>query len=153
MEHHEIKLIYVWVTHHLVILHLLCIGKKVDSWVGIDPLTGEKQLVLGVDAVDRKCPKPSRNTVYFGRTLYNIILYEAATDNKWNISFSEYATSSSSTIENYGNAQSCSVFCDVLSFLTLHSDSMLCDMLQMSLLKLPMWICMQKLCTLEFQGF
>lgn len=84
---------------------LFSIGKKVDSWVGIDPLTGEKQLVLGVDAVDRKCPKPSRNTVYFGRTLYNIILYEAATDNKWNISFSEYATSSTSSVENYGNAR------------------------------------------------
>ncbi|XP_050691255.1 serine/threonine-protein kinase/endoribonuclease IRE1-like isoform X2 [Eriocheir sinensis] len=77
------------------------LGKKVDSWVGIDPVTGEKQLVLGVDGVNRNCPKPSRNTVYFGRTLYNIILYEAATQNKWNISFSEYATSSSSTIENY----------------------------------------------------
>ncbi|XP_063881427.1 serine/threonine-protein kinase/endoribonuclease IRE1-like isoform X2 [Scylla paramamosain] len=78
------------------------LGKKIDSWVGIDSLTGEKQLVLGVDVVDRKCPKPSRNTVYFGRTLYNIILYEASTGNKWNISFSEYATStSSSTVENY----------------------------------------------------
>lgn len=86
---------------------LLSIGKKVDSWVGIDPLTGEKQLVLGVDGVNRNCPKPSRNTVYFGRTLYNIILYEAATQNKWNISFSEYATSSSSTIENYGKARYC----------------------------------------------
>ncbi|KAG0719877.1 Serine/threonine-protein kinase/endoribonuclease ire-1 [Chionoecetes opilio] len=78
------------------------LGKKVDSWVGIDSLTGEKQLLLGVDVVDRKCPKPSRNTVYFGRTLYNIILYEGATGNKWNISFSEYATSTSSaTVENY----------------------------------------------------
>ncbi|XP_045115482.1 serine/threonine-protein kinase/endoribonuclease IRE1-like isoform X2 [Portunus trituberculatus] len=78
------------------------LGKKIDSWVGIDSLTGEKQLVLGVDVVDRKCPKPSRNTVYFGRTLYNIILYEASTGNKWNISFSEYATStSSSAVENY----------------------------------------------------
>ncbi|XP_045598023.2 serine/threonine-protein kinase/endoribonuclease IRE1 isoform X2 [Procambarus clarkii] len=78
------------------------LGKKTDSWVGVDSITGEKQLVLGVDIVDRKCPKPSRNTVYFGRTVYNIILYEASTTNKWNISFSEYATStSSSTVENY----------------------------------------------------
>lgn len=85
--------------------HLSFSGKKIDSWVGIDSLTGEKQLVLGVDVVDRKCPKPSRNTVYFGRTLYNIILYEASTGNKWNISFSEYATStSSSAVENYGKA-------------------------------------------------
>lgn len=78
------------------------LGKKIDSWVGIDSLTGEKQLVLGMDVVDRKCPKPSRNTVYFGRTLYNIILYEASTGNKWNISFSEYATSTSpSAVDNY----------------------------------------------------
>lgn len=82
-------------------------GKKIDSWVGVDSISGEKQLVLGVDAVDRKCPKPSRNTIYFGRTLYNIILYEAPTGNKWNISFSEYATSAStSTVENYGRYQS-----------------------------------------------
>ncbi|KAG7154594.1 Serine/threonine-protein kinase/endoribonuclease IRE1-like [Homarus americanus] len=78
------------------------LGKKTDSWVGVDSITGEKQLVLGVDNVDRKCPKPSRNTVYFGRTVYNIILYEASSGNKWNISFSEYATSTSSSIvENY----------------------------------------------------
>ncbi|XP_042889377.1 serine/threonine-protein kinase/endoribonuclease IRE1-like isoform X1 [Penaeus japonicus] len=78
------------------------LGKKTDSWVGVDSITGEKQLVLGMDIVDRKCPKPSRNTVYFGRTLYNIILYEASTGNKWNISFSEYATSgSSSTVQDY----------------------------------------------------
>ncbi|XP_053654534.1 serine/threonine-protein kinase/endoribonuclease IRE1 isoform X2 [Cherax quadricarinatus] len=78
------------------------LGKKTDSWVGVDSLSGEKQLVLGIDIVDRKCPKPSRNTVYFGRTVYNIILYEGSTGNKWNISFSEYATStSSSSVENY----------------------------------------------------
>lgn len=78
------------------------LGKKIDSWVGVDSISGEKQLVLGVDAVDRKCPKPSRNTIYFGRTLYNIILYEASTGNKWNISFSEYATSTTtSSVENY----------------------------------------------------
>ncbi|KAK3867629.1 hypothetical protein Pcinc_026925 [Petrolisthes cinctipes] len=78
------------------------LGKKVDTWVGVDSITGEKQLVLGVEGIERKCPKPSRNTVYFGRTLYNIILYEATTGNKWNISFSDYATSAaSSAVENY----------------------------------------------------
>lgn len=83
----------------------IIIGKKVDTWVGVDSITGEKQLVLGVEGVERKCPKPSRNTVYFGRTLYNIILYEGTTGNKWNISFSDYATSAaSSAVENYGKA-------------------------------------------------
>ncbi|CAL4069846.1 unnamed protein product, partial [Meganyctiphanes norvegica] len=78
------------------------LGKKIDSWVGVDMITGEKQLVLGMDQVDRKCPKPSRNTVYFGRTLYNIILYEGTTGNKWNISFYEYATTSSAALhDNY----------------------------------------------------
>ncbi|XP_068244652.1 serine/threonine-protein kinase/endoribonuclease IRE1 isoform X2 [Palaemon carinicauda] len=77
------------------------LGKKVDSWVGIDSITGEKQLTLDMSSVDKKCPKPSRNTVYFGRTLYNIILYEATTGNKWNISFSEYATGTISAVENY----------------------------------------------------
>lgn len=77
------------------------LGKKVDSWVGVDSITGEKQLTLDMSSVDRKCPKPSRNTVYFGRTLYNIVLYEATTGNKWNISFSEYATGTTSAVENY----------------------------------------------------
>lgn len=77
------------------------LGKKVDSWVGVDSITGEKQLTLEMDSVDRKCPKASHNTVYFGRTSYNIILYEATTGNKWNISFSEYATGAVSAVENY----------------------------------------------------
>ncbi|XP_064116018.1 serine/threonine-protein kinase/endoribonuclease IRE1-like isoform X3 [Macrobrachium nipponense] len=77
------------------------LGKKVDSWVGVDSITGEKQLTLDMSSVDKKCPKPSRNTVYFGRTLYNIVLYEATTGNKWNISFSEYATGTTSAVENY----------------------------------------------------
>lgn len=93
-------------------------GKKTDSWVGVDSITGEKQLVLGMDIVDRKCPKPSRNTVYFGRTLYNIILYEASTGNKWNISFSEYATSgSSSTVQDYGNESNKSLNLEKENFL------------------------------------
>ena len=70
--------------------------------MGLDPITGEKQLTLDMSSVDKKCPKPSRNTIYFGRTLYNIVMYEATTGNKWNISFSEYASGSSSTVENYG---------------------------------------------------
>lgn len=84
----------------------------------MDSITGEKQLVLGMDIVDRKCPKPSRNTVYFGRTLYNIILYEASTGNKWNISFSEYATSgSSSTVQDYGNESNKSLNLEKENFL------------------------------------
>ena len=79
------------------------LGKKTDSWVGIDSITGEKQLELNMDHIDRHCPKPSRNTVYLGRTLYNILMYEAHTGNQWNISFSEYATTENATpVLDYG---------------------------------------------------
>ena len=78
------------------------LGKKLDTWVGVDAITGKKQLVLGVDNVKKMCPHPSRNTIYLGRTLYNIILYEPVTGNTWNISFYDYSTNTASAeAQNY----------------------------------------------------
>lgn len=74
-----------------------------DSWVGVDSITGKKQLILGSEVIEKICPKQSRHTIYLGRTLYNIVLFEPNTGHKWNVSFYHYATKpASSEVKNYG---------------------------------------------------
>ncbi|KAB7504891.1 Serine/threonine-protein kinase/endoribonuclease IRE1 [Armadillidium nasatum] len=73
------------------------IGKKVDTWVGVDSVTGKTQLVMGADSVEKVCPKQSQNTIYLGRTLYNVVLFELNTGHKWNVSFYHYTSTSTTT--------------------------------------------------------
>ncbi|XP_076066582.1 serine/threonine-protein kinase/endoribonuclease Ire1 isoform X2 [Oratosquilla oratoria] len=76
-------------------------GKKIDSWVGVDVQTGVKQVVFGTDHIRHMCPKPSKHTVYIGRTHYNIILFDSGNNRKWNISYYDYSTTAAAPIKEY----------------------------------------------------
>lgn len=89
---------------HLKKLNLY-VGKKKDSWFLLDPLTGQRQHILGWDHSGPTCPIESRETIYLGRTQYTIMMIDTQNGNrKWNVTFYEYSAMpmSKDNINNYG---------------------------------------------------
>uniref|UniRef100_A0A8V5FN56 Serine/threonine-protein kinase/endoribonuclease IRE1 n=1 Tax=Melopsittacus undulatus TaxID=13146 RepID=A0A8V5FN56_MELUD len=69
---------------------VLYTGKKQDTWVIVDPKSGEKQTTLSTEAWDGLCP--SSPLLYIGRTQYIITMYDTKSRQlRWNATFSEYS--------------------------------------------------------------
>ncbi|CAK9817696.1 Serine/threonine-protein kinase/endoribonuclease ire-1 [Anthophora quadrimaculata] len=71
---------------------ILYTGRKIDTWFGVDPRTGQKEQLLGFDKVKNTCPVEMQNVVFIGRTEYNIIMVDSKQKNqKWNVTFYDYS--------------------------------------------------------------
>ncbi|XP_046660602.1 serine/threonine-protein kinase/endoribonuclease IRE1 [Homalodisca vitripennis] len=80
-------------------------GKKVDSWFLVNWKTGKKNEILSFDQLEKTCPVAALDTMFIGRTEYNIIMYDSTRKNRqWNVTFFDYSTQSmtSEDITNYG---------------------------------------------------
>ncbi|XP_057319293.1 serine/threonine-protein kinase/endoribonuclease IRE1 [Microplitis mediator] len=68
-------------------------GRKTDTWFSIDPVTGEREQLSGFDEPDNTCPLETQNTIFVGRTEYNIIMVDSKQkERKWNVTFYDYST-------------------------------------------------------------
>lgn len=75
---------------------MLYMGKKLDMWFVIDPLTGEKQEVLSFEGLESACPhnKPLGPSIFVGRTEYSLILLDSRTrERHWNVTYFDYTSS------------------------------------------------------------
>ena len=85
---------------------ILYTGRKIDTWFSIDPLTGEKEQLLGFDQVENTCPLESQDVIFVGRTEYNIIMVDSKNkQRKWNVTFYDYSATKMETdgAESYGS--------------------------------------------------
>ncbi|KAJ8935645.1 hypothetical protein NQ318_010553 [Aromia moschata] len=74
--------------------------EKKDTWYKLDPITGNKQQVLGWGEQSSTCPVNSQTSIYMGRTKYNIKMVDSKKpENKWNVTFYDYAATSMSKEE------------------------------------------------------
>lgn len=83
---------------------ILYTGRKIDTWFGIDPRTGQREQLLGFDKVKNTCPVEMQNAVFMGRTEYSIIMVDSKQKNrKWNVTFYDYSATKMEPegIENY----------------------------------------------------
>ncbi|XP_012058791.1 PREDICTED: serine/threonine-protein kinase/endoribonuclease IRE1 [Atta cephalotes] len=83
---------------------ILYTGRKIDTWFSIDPMTGEKEQLLSFHKVKDTCPLEMQNTIFVGRTEYNIIMVDSKhKDRKWNVTFYDYSAMQMEpdVIENY----------------------------------------------------
>lgn len=83
---------------------ILYTGKKMDTWFTVDPKTGDKQPVLSWDG-EHVCPlSDSANSLFIGRTEYNIIMLDSKKkERKWNVTFFDYSANAmdSELLKNY----------------------------------------------------
>ncbi|XP_018577852.1 serine/threonine-protein kinase/endoribonuclease ire-1, partial [Anoplophora glabripennis] len=83
---------------------ILYTGKKKDIWFKLDPITGNKEQVLGWDDHGTQCPVDSKTSIYIGRTKYDIKMVNGNNPaNKWNVTFYVYAAAdmSKEELNNY----------------------------------------------------
>jgi serine/threonine-protein kinase/endoribonuclease IRE1 len=83
---------------------ILYTGRKIDTWFSIDPTTGEREQLLSFNNVKNTCPLEAQNTVFIGRTEYNIIMVDSKHKyRKWNVTFYDYSATQmkSDVIDNY----------------------------------------------------
>jgi len=74
---------------------MLYIGKKLDMWFVIDPLTGKRQEILTFDGRERGCPrnKYSGPSIYIGRTEYSLVLLDGQTrERRWSVTYFDYTS-------------------------------------------------------------
>lgn len=87
---------------------ILYTGRKIDTWFRVDPLTGEKEQLLGFSKADNTCPLETEDAFYVGRTEYNIIMVDSKQrDKKWNVTFYDYtaAKMEADSADNYGKRE------------------------------------------------
>lgn len=71
---------------------ILYTGRKVDTWFSIDPTTGKREQLLSFNNGKNTCPLEAQNTIFVGRTEYNIIMVDSKhKDRKWNVTFYDYS--------------------------------------------------------------
>lgn len=82
---------------------ILYTGRKIDTWFSIDPLTGEREQLLGFETADSTCPLDIQNAIFVGRTEYNIIMVDSKKkERKWNVTFYDYSAAKiDETIDDY----------------------------------------------------
>ncbi|EZA61735.1 hypothetical protein DMN91_004412 [Ooceraea biroi] len=83
---------------------ILYTGRKVDTWFSIDPTTGKREQLLSFNDAKNTCPLDVQNTIFVGRTEYNIIMVDSKhKDRKWNVTFYDYSAEQmeSDMIDNY----------------------------------------------------
>lgn len=76
---------------------MLYMGKKLDMWFVIDPLTGEKKEVLSFQGLESSCPhnKPLGPSIFVGRTEYSLVLLDSRTrERHWNVTYFDYTSTS-----------------------------------------------------------
>ena len=76
---------------------ILYSGKKIDTWLSVNTLTGAKQGSLSHEGClrgeDGMCPVTEAGTMLLGRTEYNIMMYDTRTKGrKWNITYYDYSS-------------------------------------------------------------
>jgi len=76
---------------------ILYSGKKIDTWLSVNSLTGAKQGSLSYEGClqgDKDmCPVMEPGTILIGRTEYNIMMFDTRTkDRKWNITYYDYSS-------------------------------------------------------------
>lgn len=110
------SILHCWCAYCLLAQSISLTGKKVDSFVVIERASGEKQLVLGMNSIFESCVRksaqPSTSTLFIGRTMYNVMLYEQTTGNRWNVTYYDYTTQGTIADENYGGCAP-AVFCEI----------------------------------------
>lgn len=67
-------------------------GKKIDAWFSVNWKTGKKHPILSFDQLDKTCPVTASDTMFVGRTEYNIMMYSKNQNRYWNVTFYDYAT-------------------------------------------------------------
>lgn len=75
---------------------MLYMGKKLDTWFVIDPLTGNKREILSFQGLESVCPhdKPFSPSIFIGRTEYSLMLLDSRTrEKRWNVTFFDYTSS------------------------------------------------------------
>ena len=91
---------------------ILYTGRKVDTWLSIDRLTGNKKGTISVNGCSvfqdqQSCPSNSNPSDFLiGRTEYNIMMFDSRTKDRksWNISFYDYSSNLAApeVIPDYG---------------------------------------------------
>lgn len=72
---------------------ILYTGKKVDTWFSINPKTGSKKSLFDSHGFSSTCPREGPDSVFIGRTEYNIIMMDTSNAEKiWNITFFDYSS-------------------------------------------------------------
>ena len=76
---------------------ILYSGKKIDTWLSVNTLTGAKQGSLSHEGClkgeEGMCPVHGAGTMLLGRTEYNIMMYDTRTKGrKWNITYYDYSS-------------------------------------------------------------
>ena len=75
---------------------MLYMGKKLDMWFVIDPLTGKKREILSFQGLETVCPhdKPFSPSIFVGRTEYSLVLLDSRTrEKRWNVTYFDYTSS------------------------------------------------------------
>jgi len=87
---------------------ILYSGKKIDTWLSVNLLTGARQGSLSHDGClrgeDGMCPIMETGTMLLGRTEYNIMMYDTRTKGrKWNITYYDYSSNlgTMDTVKDY----------------------------------------------------
>lgn len=79
-------------------------GRKIDTWFNVDPLTGQREQLLGFTKAQNTCPLNTQNSIFVGRTEYNIIMIDSKRkDRQWNVTFYDYSAAKmdKKSIEDY----------------------------------------------------
>lgn len=72
---------------------VLYAGSKLDNWLAIDPHTGRKVETLNGDQSNRVCPANKPETIFIGRTLYTVTMYDSKSLLKrWNCTYYDYSS-------------------------------------------------------------
>eukprot|EP00090_Calanus_glacialis_P028589 TRINITY_DN458_c0_g1_i1.p1 TRINITY_DN458_c0_g1~~TRINITY_DN458_c0_g1_i1.p1 ORF type:complete len:1157 (-),score=196.13 TRINITY_DN458_c0_g1_i1:177-3647(-) len=76
---------------------ILYSGKKIDTWLSVNTVTGAKQGSLSYEGClqgeEDMCPVMAPGTILIGRTEYNIMMFDTRTkDRKWNITYYDYSS-------------------------------------------------------------
>lgn len=84
---------------------MLYTGRKIDTWFSINTITGAKEQLLSFNEAKNICPLETQNTIFVGRTEYNIIMVDSKhKDRKWNVTFYDYSAAKMGPdlIDDYG---------------------------------------------------
>lgn len=80
-------------------------GKKLDTWFSVNPQNGSKKTFLSFDSADMSCPREGPDSIFIGRTEYNLVMMDSAKKEKtWNVTFYDYTSYSMDpeNIKSYG---------------------------------------------------
>ena len=87
---------------------ILYSGKKIDTWLSVNMLTGAKQGSLSHEGClrgeDGMCPVMETGSLLLGRTEYNIMMYDTRSKGrKWNITYYDYSSNlgTMDTVKDY----------------------------------------------------